>query len=150
NKLSVIFSDLGPQEVKNIPRPIHVYRVELEKGAAPAEVSTTLSVDGQSKEKQWRSALSPDGADVPLAHAWTRSFGKMGLIAACVTFIAAACGVGWLWISSAQQPVTTLPLSEVDLLKFLEPYVNKDGRAYHAREYAKTEIHRSLVLAPVA
>src|SRR5262249_8046641 len=113
NKLSVIFSDLGPQEVKNIPRPIHVYRVELEKGAAPAEVSTTLSVDGQSKEKQWRSALSPDGADVPLAHAWTRSFGKMGLIAACITFLAAACGVGWLWISSAQQPVTTLPLSEV-------------------------------------
>jgi class 3 adenylate cyclase len=151
NKLSVIFSDLGPQEVKNIPRPIHVYRVELEKGAAPAEVSTTLSLDGQSKEKQWRSVVSTDGVDVPLAHARTRSFGKMGaLIAASIMFLAAACGVGWLWISSAQQPATTLPLSEVDLLKFLEPYVNKDGRAYHAREYAKTEIHRSLVLAPVA
>src|SRR4051794_12521264 len=31
NKLSVIFSDLGPQDVKNIPRPVHAYRVELEK-----------------------------------------------------------------------------------------------------------------------
>lgn len=32
DKLSVIFSDLGPQDVKNIPRPVHAYRVELEKG----------------------------------------------------------------------------------------------------------------------
>jgi adenylate cyclase len=78
NKLSVIFSDLGPQEVKNIPRPIHVYRVELEKGAAPAEVSTTLSLDGQSKEKQWRSVVSTDGVDVPLAHARTDRLVRWG------------------------------------------------------------------------
>jgi adenylate cyclase len=32
NKLSVIFSDLGPQEIKNISRPIYAYRVEFEKG----------------------------------------------------------------------------------------------------------------------
>lgn len=31
DKLSVIFSDLGPQDVKNIPRPVHAYRVELQK-----------------------------------------------------------------------------------------------------------------------
>ena len=33
NKLSVLFSDLGPQDVKNIPQPVHAYRVELEKGS---------------------------------------------------------------------------------------------------------------------
>jgi hypothetical protein len=32
DKLSVIFSDLGPQDVKNIPRPVHAYRVQLENG----------------------------------------------------------------------------------------------------------------------
>ncbi len=32
DKLSVIFSDLGPQDVKNIPRPVHAFRVQLEKG----------------------------------------------------------------------------------------------------------------------
>jgi class 3 adenylate cyclase len=29
NKLSVLFNDLGPQEVKNIPAPVYVYRVDL-------------------------------------------------------------------------------------------------------------------------
>ena len=31
DKLSVVFSDLGPQDVKNIPRPVHAYRVQLHK-----------------------------------------------------------------------------------------------------------------------
>ena len=29
NKLSVLFNDLGPQEVKNIPAPVYAYRVDL-------------------------------------------------------------------------------------------------------------------------
>jgi class 3 adenylate cyclase len=47
NKLSVIFSDLGPQNVKNIPRPVHVYRVELEKGFA--EQTAVATPKPQSK-----------------------------------------------------------------------------------------------------
>src|SRR4051812_3805477 len=34
DKLSVVFSDLGLQEVKNIPRPVYAYNVQLETGSA--------------------------------------------------------------------------------------------------------------------
>lgn len=53
NKLPATFSDLGPRELKNISRPIHIYRVQGNDGAAPepepraepGEFRTVLVVD---------------------------------------------------------------------------------------------------------
>jgi TolB-like protein/class 3 adenylate cyclase len=36
-KLDLAFADMGEQNLKNIARPIRVYRIELHKGAAPAD-----------------------------------------------------------------------------------------------------------------
>ena len=47
NKLSVLFSDLGPQDVKNIPQPVHAYRVELDRGSS----EQTLASRSQTKSK---------------------------------------------------------------------------------------------------
>jgi class 3 adenylate cyclase len=47
NKLSVAFSDLGPQEIKNIPRPVYAFRVELEKPFVDQALQASLA--GQKK-----------------------------------------------------------------------------------------------------
>ena len=39
NKLSVLFNDLGPQEVKNIPAPVYAYRVDLGRDQEKPSVS---------------------------------------------------------------------------------------------------------------
>ncbi|MBR0939396.1 adenylate/guanylate cyclase domain-containing protein [Bradyrhizobium jicamae] len=169
NKLSVFFSDLGPQEVKNIPRPVHAYRVEFEKRSSEkavnadpaahaetisrhrsAEVLATLPLDDSERQKQWRSPTTLDD-DVPRAHASARSSRKVATaIAACVIFLVAASGVGWLWVSSKPQIAVTLPLSEANLVKILEPAVNADNRTDQVREYPNTKPHRALVIAPTA
>jgi class 3 adenylate cyclase len=41
NKLSVLFRDLGPQEVKNIPAPVYVYRVDLGRDQERSAASMT-------------------------------------------------------------------------------------------------------------
>nr|WP_249167031.1 adenylate/guanylate cyclase domain-containing protein [Bradyrhizobium sp. JYMT SZCCT0428] len=46
DKLSVIFSDLGPQDVKNLPRPVHAYLVQLEQ--APSEHASVANAKAQA------------------------------------------------------------------------------------------------------
>lgn len=46
NKLAVDFASIGPQSVKNIPNPIHVYRVSAENPLADRKVA-------QSRLQQW-------------------------------------------------------------------------------------------------
>jgi TolB-like protein/class 3 adenylate cyclase/Tfp pilus assembly protein PilF len=41
HKLELGFHDLGDQSVKNIPEPVHVYRVEIERGAVASKVQRT-------------------------------------------------------------------------------------------------------------
>jgi adenylate cyclase len=49
DKLGIVFDDLGEQQVKNIARPVHVWRVRMEKAQAPA--------DGPSRIRQATSVL---------------------------------------------------------------------------------------------
>ncbi len=41
-KLEATFVDLGPQRVKNVPEPVHVYAIELEGAGEAAEIARTL------------------------------------------------------------------------------------------------------------
>ncbi|MFM9938391.1 MAG: adenylate/guanylate cyclase domain-containing protein [Hyphomicrobiaceae bacterium] len=43
NKLSATFVDLGPQEVKNIPRPVHAYQVGLQQAPQVVASPTPIS-----------------------------------------------------------------------------------------------------------
>jgi len=47
DKLSVVFSDMGPQSVKNIPRPVHAYRVQIEKESP--EPALVANANAQTK-----------------------------------------------------------------------------------------------------
>lgn len=44
SKLSVGFKDMGPQTVKNIPAPIHVFSVVMDRQSAPSETSVAPGV----------------------------------------------------------------------------------------------------------
>jgi hypothetical protein len=153
NKLSVVFSDLGPQDIKNIPQSVHAYRVELEKGVSEQTLIATAEAQLEGLNRQ-RSAEVPR----TLPPRKRNIFGGIGvrldtpamgtLVAACLVLLVG--GVTWFWTSSREQPVTTVPLSQADLLKILEPFVNTESRTDQAREYAKTKIHRALAYAPVA
>jgi adenylate cyclase len=61
DKLSVVFNDLGPQDVKNIPRPIYAYQVELEKGALPQALA------GKAKTQADAPKLRPSASLVLIA-----------------------------------------------------------------------------------
>lgn len=165
NKLSVLFSDLGPQDVKNIPRPVYAYRVELEKGAieqhlsanpearpepdepgGSAEVLTTLPLDSPAKE-----SANIFRADVARAHGSTRLPVRLAAaFAACFVLLGVSISVGWFWTSQKQQLATTQPLTEANLLKILETAVNADNRAEQSKQYPNWKLHRSLVIAPSA
>ena len=76
NKLSVFFSDLGPQEVKNIPRPVHAYRVEFEKGASGKAVNASPDVRAEALNRQ-RPAEALN--TLPLAINLTRVMNIVGI-----------------------------------------------------------------------
>ena len=166
DKLSVPFSDLGPQDVKNIPRPVYAYRVELAKGAlegtlsanpearseplepqSSAEVLTTLPLDSPTGE----SLNTHFGSAVARAHGSIRLHGRMGVaFAACVVVLLIVGTVLLFWALQKQQSAATLPLSEANLLKILGPAVKAENRTEQAREYPNWKVHRSLVIAPSA
>lgn len=83
NKLSVPFHDIGRQEVKNIPQPVHAFRVEW-KG--PARRGAAYP----PRQRRWLSALATAGA---------------GALA-----IAAAAGGYFLLRSTFQPPAPTAPV----------------------------------------
>src|SRR6266581_927787 len=53
DKLSFTFEDLGAQQVKNIARPVEVYRVDLGSGASQA-ATRSRSWSGLEKATRWR------------------------------------------------------------------------------------------------
>ncbi len=75
HKLSVGFEDLGPQEVKNIAEPVHVYRIEMvpdKTGTAPAApvdavlnrpalaVLPFINMSGESEQEYFTDGLTED------------------------------------------------------------------------------------------
>lgn len=58
DKLDLTFADMGPQEVKNIPAPVEVYRIELDARSQALAMETPPSISDQqgaprSKLQQW-------------------------------------------------------------------------------------------------
>ncbi|MBI3709705.1 MAG: adenylate/guanylate cyclase domain-containing protein [Proteobacteria bacterium] len=51
DRLDVAFEDLGEQNVKNIARPLHVFRVRLEKDATPAAEPVDKTAAGSKSDK---------------------------------------------------------------------------------------------------
>ena len=49
DRLDVVFEDLGEQSVKNITRPIRVFRVRLDEPTAPARVARR----GSDRAPRW-------------------------------------------------------------------------------------------------
>jgi TolB-like protein/class 3 adenylate cyclase len=56
DRLDLAFDDLGEQQVKNISRPVRVYRVTLTHPAATAPGSPLSRIAGAGAERQWREA----------------------------------------------------------------------------------------------
>ena len=52
DKLSFTFVDLGPKEVKNIARPVDVFRVEL-GSSAPVAPAAAARIAGASRRRRW-------------------------------------------------------------------------------------------------
>jgi len=53
SKLDIPFQDLGEHQVKNIAKPLHVYRVLFD--GAPAEI--TIAIENKSRPNRWRLIL---------------------------------------------------------------------------------------------
>ena len=110
DKLSFAFEDLGPQEVKNIVRPVNVYRVSLDAEASAGAVAKPVQRP-QSPARRWRPA-----------HA---------LVAAAVVL---GVGLGaWTAYRAFLQPVAVAPYSTQDrrmtfaVLPFQAPADDKEG-----------------------
>jgi len=56
DKLSLAFEDLGAQEVKNIARPVEVYRADLGSGALPTQSQRHRGRQRLSRSREWRWA----------------------------------------------------------------------------------------------
>jgi len=60
NKLSLQYEDLGPQQLKNIPEPVRVYRIVLDEAAwAVVEAAQQTRRQSQRKDPPLRSRVRP-------------------------------------------------------------------------------------------
>jgi adenylate cyclase len=58
DKLSFTFEDLGAQQVKNIARPVDVYRVDLRSGTSPAHSQRRKLWQRLSRGRGWRQLVA--------------------------------------------------------------------------------------------
>jgi adenylate cyclase len=92
DKLSFTFDDLGPQEVKNIVRPVEVFRVALDSG-----------VPAPTRQKRWRRLMRVPGVPSRPARAMLTVAVMMGL------------GIGaWTAYRAFVQPAVVAPYSVQD------------------------------------
>ncbi|MBM3608152.1 MAG: adenylate/guanylate cyclase domain-containing protein, partial [Alphaproteobacteria bacterium] len=98
NKVSVPFSDIGENEVKNMPQPVHAFRIELpggERAAAPAPFAPSgAAARAQGRAKGRIQDRGSAGGGLGLAMA----LGGLVLAAG-----AGALGV-WVWTGRAPAP----------------------------------------------
>ena len=111
DKLSFAFEDLGAQEVKNIARPVDVYRVSLDAGASAPTVPKPEQRPAPLSKQRWRPA-----------HA---------LVAVAVALVV---GLGaWTAYRAFLQPAVVAPYSAQDrrmtfaVLPFQAPADDKEG-----------------------
>ena len=122
DKLSFAFEDLGAQQVKNIARPVEVYRVELGSDALQT------SSGGRGR---WRR--------------WTRSVPLRWSAAGVVTLALAATGAWWMahWFKPA--PTATPPTFSLAILPFTAP--TADPAEGQLAEAVSTDLTSSLMRA---
>jgi adenylate cyclase len=98
DKLSFAFEDLGPQDVKNITRPVEAYRVDLGSGALPTP---------SPGRRRWQRL--------------TRALGWQGLAPGVVAFGLAGIAVWVLPQFWRTAPATQPPAFSVAVLSFAAP-----------------------------
>jgi len=97
DKLSFTFADLGPQQVKNIARPVEAYRVELESSGP--KIAARL--------RAWPSL---------------KKFGSRRLLAVGALALAVASVGTWFWLKpTGSESTITAPLLSVAVLPFTAP-----------------------------
>ncbi len=90
NKLSVQFADIGEQQVKNIPRPVHAFKIEMRSDEA-----------GAGAKPSGRARTSPLGAPS----------GRFALGAGAAVAALAIAGIAFVTLRKPPAPPTTPPPS---------------------------------------
>jgi class 3 adenylate cyclase len=127
NKLSVTFADIGEQQVKNIPSPIHAYRMVMTSNDA---ASATLRKHSPRRAIAWWSiaiaAAFIGGALLFVVPAWIG-----GIISS----------VGWRSSRIEQKPETLVP-EEV-------PFISDSDRTTLRNAYLPAQEHKALAVSTI-
>jgi class 3 adenylate cyclase len=142
NKLSVEFVDIGEQEVKNIPTPIHAYTLALGAG------------DRQIQVQPWRKRRRGAATSV-----WVAAMS--GVIAAALAIAAVLYSTGW---RTSDLPIATVPPAPVagirqivppqptqrqaqELVPEAVPFIADRARAAIRTDYLPAPDHKALAIS---
>jgi class 3 adenylate cyclase len=151
NKLSVQFADIGEQQVKNIPTPVHAYHIAMRPDDAAAEARAKAPVKPPAKQ----SAIA-----IPLAIA---SACALLLIGAALVYqlilrplssssqapnqAAMAPAPGPVANATAAPPVAPPPRAAETLVPDTIPFITDRGRAAVRDEYLSAADHKALAIS---
>jgi len=128
NKLSVTFADIGEQQVKNIPSPIHAYRLLM--SASDGTTKTPLRKQFAKRFGWWPIALIAAFVGGSLLYVVPAWIGGMISI------------MGWKSSSPPQQKHETLVPEEV-------PFISDNDRRTIRSAYLPAEEHKALAISSI-
>jgi adenylate cyclase len=140
NKLSVQFADIGAQEVKNIPTPVHAYMVAMRRE------------DGTYATPQLKK---PPSVATPAGPSWMWPVAVMVVclvaigVGGFLYFTRMEMRDGWRRMASAPHHATATPSPASSGEKFAAetvPFVNDHFRMFLAGEYATAADHKAVAL----
>jgi|HubBroStandDraft_6_1064221.scaffolds.fasta_scaffold82988_3 class 3 adenylate cyclase len=140
NKLSVQFADIGEQQVKNIPNPVHAYHIEMRPDDARSE--------GRAPKKPGKSPAWIMPAAVAVACVAVLGIGALAYLT--LGRSNAPQAVGQPNPPAARTPATAPPPSEA-LVPDNIPFVTDRARATVRDAYVSAADHKALAIstAPV-
>lgn len=170
DKLSVLFSDLGLQEVKNIPRPVHAYQIQIEKGSldqasARNSAATTEAMNKRSSTPFFiiavlAIALGALGSYVISSKPWSRqeTTSKAEAVNTLSAPLVANSSTQPTAIKSPSSNATAAPFGPIGdfsdgLTAILEKAAPKDSsqsRKETVSAFSALPIHRAMAVAPGA
>jgi class 3 adenylate cyclase len=157
NKLSVQFADIGEQEVKNIPTPVHAYMVAMrrEDGTyAPPQIKKNVTPPAHAAPAwMWPLAVVVISI-VGIGVAGFLYFTKLELAPATKETFSAASPAPGLSPSSAASPTQASPptppapaQSGEKLVAEAVPFVGDRARIFLANEYVNASDYKALALS---
>jgi class 3 adenylate cyclase len=140
NKLSVQFADIGAQEVKNIPTPVHAYMVAMRRE------------DGTYATPQFKK---PPSVTTPAGPNWMWPVAVMVVclvaigVGGFLYFTRMEMRDGWRRMASASHHAAATPSPPSSGARFAAetvPFVNDHFRMFLAGEYATAADHKAVAL----